>query len=383
MLSNGATGLAEPVSAYVGGEEFWNRLSRITSIYWTQVPLREGLLRVGDSQSVAIVLDRRCDPEQPVTLTVEDRPLRELLTLVAHHLGYDVAFLAPIVYVGPPEAAQQLEMLAEERREDLHRLGKVGLPGLQASAVRWPRLTAPRHLVITWAQEAGWRVANPEEVLHDLWPQGSLPVMSVADRLTLVLLQFDRTFSVNENGDLRIVPLPPTQGEFRRFAVGPGVHALVQRWRQEFPDCRLAVSGQDLLVRGPTGSLERLARVVDSQRQSESRREKPGPPGRTIPAPSADPFSGRRFTVREGRGTLQGVIMQLARQLAMDVHFDPQLLRQAGIRLEEPIQFRVENGTIDDLWRAVLEPHGLKFRREGRTLRIYPADAAGAETGPP
>lgn len=372
-LPSGAIEPPAPAGTSVVGEEFWNRLSRLTSIYWTHVPLREGLIRVGASQNVAVVLDRRCDPEQPVTLTVEERPLRELFAIVAHHLGYEVAFLAPVVYVGPPEAAHQLEMVAEDRREDLRRLGKVGLAGLQTSAAVWPRLVTPRQLVVGWAQEAEWRVANPEEILHDLWPEGALPLMPIADRLTLVLLQFDRTFVVSETGELRIVPLSPPSGEFRRFIVGPNVRVLSRQLRPQFPDCRFTISGQDLLVRGPSHSLERLSQIVDSQKQVNAPREKGGPSQGAFPSSSADPFVGRRFTVREGRGTLQGVILQLARQLAMDVHFDAEVLRRAGIRLEEPIQFRVENGTIDDLWRAVLEPQGLKFQREGRTIRIFPA----------
>lgn len=363
---------AEPPAAVATENEFWQRLGRPAAIFWTEVQLREGLSRLGQTYGVAIMLDRRCDPNQPVSLTVRDRPLREVIKSVAEHLGYQVAWVAPLVYVGPQDVSPRLELLIAENREALSKRGPAVASFLRSEPVSWPRLATPRDLVVAWARQAGWQVTNPEEIPHDLWADMTLPPMTLADRLTLVLFQFDLTLEVGSSSSLRIIPLPPQTAPMRRFAVGPDAPILAQRLQREFADCRIVPSGSDILVSGPENALERLSQMIaastprPSGPQSISQANSPSPQ-------SQDPFAFRRFTVREGRGTLEGVIRQLTRQLEMEVLYDPEAIRRAGIPLEQPIQFRVENGTIDELWRAVLEPQNLRFDRSGRTLRIFPA----------
>ncbi|HOA53409.1 MAG: STN domain-containing protein [Thermogutta sp.] len=356
--------------SFVIGNEFLRRLDTPTGIFWTDVPLREGLLRLGRTHQVAIVLDRRCDPDQELTLTVRDRPLREVIAAIAEACGVQSVVVSPIVYVGPPEAVQRLESLMVARRQEALKLGKVGLAGLRPLAVSWPRLTTPRQLVTLWLQEANWRLTNPDEILHDLWPEGSLPPLTLVDRLTLVLAQFDRTFELNESGEIRIVPITNTMAVARQFSVGPQARILAQQWQKMFPDCKVTTFGQDVVVEGPRETLDKLADLLRTQKGPTAPRGSDGPPPTTPEA--RDPFEQRRFTVREGRGTLEGVIRQLAQQLEMQVDFNRQSAIEAGIRLDQPIRFQVQNGTIDELWRAVLDPHGLTFRRVGRSITIYP-----------
>jgi len=215
-------------------------------------------------------------------------------------------------------------------------------------------------------------VTNPEEILHDLWPAGALPPMTVVDRLTLVLFQFDQTFELSESGKVKIMPIPDSVETGRQFYVGPRARILAQQWQGMFPDCRVSVVGDDVIVQGPREALDRLSELLKVERTTK-------PPGgsresttSSSPAAAGDPFSQRRFTVREGRGTLEGVIQQLAQQLNLEMEFDRQRAIQAGIRLDQPIRFQVQDGTIDQLWQAVLEPHGLAFQRTGRSIKIYP-----------
>jgi hypothetical protein len=359
---------------FAAEEEFWQRLERTTSIYWTDVPLRDGLLRLAETHGVAIFLDRRCDPGQPVTLTVRQRSLRDVLLEIAHQRGYELAFLGPLVYIGPADTANRLEIVAAQRRKELQALGRIGASALRPAPISWPRLSTPRNLVLQWAREAGWQLANAEEIPHDLWPETSLPALTIADRITLVLLQFNQTYQVSESGVMTVVPFVPLDGEIKRFRIGGETSVLAQRWAQQFPDCVVVASGPEILVQGPVETLSELSRLAASfeslQRPSL---------GTSPPATAAmDPFAQRRFTVRDGRGTLEGVIRQLAQQLGMEVQFDAEAARRKGVRLDQLIEFRVTNATVDELWRAILEPRGLTFVRTGRTIRIFPASHAGA-----
>jgi len=359
--------------SFVAGEEFSRRLGRITGVFWADVPLRDGLLRLGRTHGVAVVVDRRCDPDREVRLTVRDRPLRDVMSAIAQSCGWEAVFVSPLVYVGPADSAWQLESIMALRRQDALKLGKVGLAGLHPRAVSWPRLSTPRQLITLWLQEANWQLANPDAILHDLWPEGILPPMTLVDRLTLVLLQFDQTFELNESGEIRIVPISDPVAPARRFPVGPRARILAQQWQQMFPDCQVSVVGNDVVVQGPREVLDKLSELVNSQRGTTASQSPQGNqnPSASSPAPS-DPFEQRRFTVREGRGTLEGVIRQLSQQLGMQIDFDRETAIQAGIRLDQPIRFQVQNGTIDQLWHAVLDPHGLTFDRTGHLIRIYP-----------
>lgn len=363
----------EPVR-YVTGEEFWRRLDRSTGIFWMQVPFRDGLLRLGQTHQVAIVLDRRCDPDRKTTLTVRDRPLRFILQEAAKTCPGDIALLPPVIYVGPAESAWRLPLLAEVRREEAKRLGGVAGRGLAAQAVSWPRLTVPAQLLEQWTRDAGWELTNARLIPHDLWPAGELPPLPLTDRLTLLLIQFDLTFVMESPSRVKLLPIPADFPGERRFAVAGSVNRWAESCRQAVPDCRVTVMGDELVVRGPVESLKKLSAVLDSvgnQNLAASPAQNTQPDTGTVPS-SPDPFLYRRFTIREGRGTLQGVIQQLARQLNMELQFDAEGARQAGIPLDKPISFHVQNGTVDELWTAVLEPHGLTFRRNGRTLSIFP-----------
>ena len=357
---------------FATGEEFWQRLERTTSIYWTDVPLRDGLLRLAETHGVAVFLDRRCDPGQPITLTVRQQTLRDVLSAIAHQRGYELGLLAPLAYIGPADTASRLEIVAAQRRKELQALGRIGAAALRPSPVSWPRLSSPRNLVFQWTREAGWQLANAEEIPHDLWPETSLPALAIADRITLVLLQFDLTYQVSESGVMRVVPFMPQNGDIKRFRIGSGTSILAQRWAQQFPNCVVVPSGPDIVVQGPAETLSELSRLAASLNPPPQRSPLPNP---TTAAP--DPFAQRRFTVRDGRGTLEGVITQLSRQLGIEVQFDTEGARREGIRLDQLIEFRVTNATVDELWRAILEPRGLTFVRTGRTIRIFPASHTG------
>ena len=101
-----------------------------------------------DDQSVAIFLDRRIDPGTPITLTVRDRPVEELLSEIAKGAGAEMTTLGPVVYLGPSQTTSQLATLAALRRMRVSPLSE------------WHERSAARDVVlaVTRAErELGWR----------------------------------------------------------------------------------------------------------------------------------------------------------------------------------------------------------------------------------
>jgi hypothetical protein len=76
---------------------------------------------------------------------------------------------------------------------------------------------------------------------------------------------------------------------------------------------------------------------------------------------------------------LEPIVRRLATQLGLDLRFDAETLRRSGIDLDRRVSVELKNVTIDDLLRALLEPAGLTFRRDGAVVEIRTAGPAKAD----
>lgn len=378
----GAAGSLAAERAPPDASDYARRLDRPCGVFWTDVPLRQGLSRLGEVQGVPIFLDRRVDPDQRLTLSLDAPSLRHALEALAEKLALGVSYFEPIVYLGPPAAASRLRTLAALRRDEFppqDRRRNLRKPPA------WPALSAPREILRDLCVEAGLSLKNLEEIPHDLWPEVRLPAMPWTDRMTLVLIGFDRTFQVDPTSNsVAFVPITGEPTLTRRLPLPEGLSSgdiLAQRWQQFVPDVRAEIAGNEMIAEGPLESLERLADILRGDRTKPSRvtsavTSMPALPSGSAPSTVevSDPFASRRFTVRQGQGTLGGVIRQLAAQLQMNAQIDIPALASRGIHLDRKITFTVNDGTVDDLWRAVLEPQGLRFERRGREIRVFPAN---------
>ncbi len=173
--------------AWLVGKRFEQQLAAQLSVTWSNVPLSEALASLSASSRVAIVVDRRINPGQPLTVTAAGQPLEEILEQIAEaeHLG--LSLWEPIVYFGPPATARALRTLAWLRREEAERLPPARRQALLAArAWEWHDLATPRDLLAQLAAEAHVKLESLDLVPHDLWPARRLPPLAWIDRLTLV-----------------------------------------------------------------------------------------------------------------------------------------------------------------------------------------------------
>ena len=78
-----------------------------------------------------------------------------------------------------------------------------------------------------------------------------------------------------------------------------------------------------------------------------------------------------RLAVREK--PIGPVLRQLAERWKLDLQIDEQAIAKAGISMDQRVSVVVENATIDELFRELLKPTGLTFRRSQRTVVLTPA----------
>ena len=93
------------------------------------------------AQHVAVVLDRRVDPDQLISITLPPEPLGDLLEKIGSqlHLGYSQ--FGPVAYFGPRLSVQRLRTLAAMRIEEVRGLPTASVRKfLQMCASHWDDL---------------------------------------------------------------------------------------------------------------------------------------------------------------------------------------------------------------------------------------------------
>jgi len=318
-LAGWAAARAEPPTAWLTGNALQEQLAGRVDVFWSGVPLRQAVSSLSHVQRVAVLIDRRVDPGQELDLKLDGLPLDRVFREIAAARGLDVSWVGPVAYMGPTQAAARVRTLAELRRKETRSLPAIAARKLLSpKRIQWDDFATPRDLLAQLSLESGVEISGLDQVPHDLWAAADLPPLSLVDRLTLIAGQFDLTFQIAADGSaVALVPVP-----------------------DDLP-----------IAHGRPGGSERAQ----------------------LAGPSHGRQGEKRYTVREGKGQLGPLLEQLASRLDVTLRIDHEALQQAGISLEQPVSFSVENATFAELFDAVLAPAGCTFRREGDVIEIRPA----------
>lgn len=342
------------------GPALQRQLAQPADLVWSNQPVREGLMQLSKLHRVAILLDRRIDPDQTVRLRARQVPVGELIKQIAQQCSAETSLVGSVVYVGPPATAAKLRTLAAVRSDEAQKLpDEVRRLVSARRPLIWPELTQPRELIEELASEVRLTLAEPQLVPHDLWPAADLPPMCWTDRMTLVLAQFDLTFSV-QGGTVDLAPIPATVQLTRSYPGGKQPNVAAHRFASLAPKAQVKVVGDKVLV---TGSLDDHDRI--SGKQSET-----GPK----PRPAADPLADQRFNLKVAEQPVGPLLRALCEHLKMELSLDERAIANAGIDLQRRVSFEVDQATIDELLSAMLTPAGMTAQRNGMQLEVKPAE---------
>lgn len=353
---------AEVTTPWLVGGALQQRMDATVDIFWSGNPLRQALGNLSRAQRVAVILDRRVDPEQRVDVRLASVPLKTSLQRIAGNQEIGVALLGPVAYFGPLDSASRIRTLAALREEEVRQLRPAAARRLlHPKRMAWAEFASPRDLLMQLAEEGGVELLGAQRVPHDLWAAADLPTLSWVDRVTLIAIQFDLTFRVAADGrKIELTAVPENVSMVRSYPAGVNPVGMVAKFTSRAPDAQVKIVGDRVFVRGLLEDHERIALPTTARADS------PGKP----PAPGGAKIVISRFAVQEK--PVGKVLEQLAARLKFELRMDRQALQEAGISLDQRVSVEVENASLDDALRGLLRTTPLAYRRRGSVVEIVP-----------
>lgn len=360
--------------AWRAGRDFQQFLEKNiggAGLAWSGQPIREAIGNLSHSAGirVAMLLDRRVDPETRLELAMGDVPLAEALARIASAGGADFCQVGNVIYFGPTSTTHRLRTVAELRKQEARKLAAAeGRRFTAYKPLAWEDLAEPRELLKTLAAEADATIENLDIVPHDLWAAADLPSLSLTDRLTLVAGQFDLTFEFGPSATtLRLVPIPEHVAIARSYPVGQGAAEVAEKLSAAFTGCKIAVSGTRIEVEGRVEEHLEIVRALAG---------KPIKKPSTNTAPPSGEVDLNRLRIENfiaKNQPLGGLIKEVARRLKLEAEFDGAALVAAKVSLDKVVSVEFTSGTVKDLLDAITAPHGLEYEIRDKKLLIRPA----------
>jgi hypothetical protein len=354
-----ACALVNALAACAIGQNQSPAAGRKTTVHWDKVPLRDALARLENTLDVPIFTDRRVDPNQRISVDIADAASDEVLNQTAAAASLGMSRLGRLVYFGPASAAGQLRTLATIGDEAIAKLpDKMRSAAKVKQSLNWSRLAEPRQLVTKLVEGRGLRLAGAERIPHDLWPAGSLPDLSLAEQLAVILIGFDLTFAVElREGVIKVVPISGPVTIRRHYRLPRDVE--FDQLKERFRGIELRDSRRDVIFDGSAEDHERLGLLLRRQRELV---RSPPVPGKTR----------KLLTLRIEQQPLRNVLEQVGQRLGWTIEIDDAAIQAAGVSLDERVTFAVENVDEDALLTALLRPAGLDHERDGNNVRVMP-----------
>lgn len=358
LVGSGPLAVAADSTGWATGVSLKERLAAPLTIAWDNTPLSRAFAALGKSQHIAILRDRRIDPEQAIELAIDGEPLSEALSKIARQLKVGYCQLGPVAYFGPSETANRLRTLAALRLEEVRRLpAGATRKFLLMRSWHWDRLAEPRELANLLADEVGAKLVDAQKIPHDLWPEADLPPLSWIDRLTLLAAQFDLTFRIEDAGRrVKLVSVPNEVALSRTYLGGRDAQGVARRWALALRAAKIDVVEDRIRVH---------ARLEDHEYLEARLR---GTPTRRTTV-TAGPET---YQLSVENAALDEVIAQLARRLSLEMEWDRAAIDGAGIAVKQLISVKVTEVSLDELLEAVFAGTGLSFRRTDRAVVIRP-----------
>ncbi len=363
--------------AWRTGKEFRQALAATITAKWRYAEFRPALQQISDNYRVAILLDRRIDPNQSITFEVSEVELGPFFEELAKAQSWNegecgVSIVAHTVNFGPKYAMDRLRTLIELRMQELQKLApkvdqKLATSLTTRSTRTWKDLQSPRELIVGWAKRQRVTILNPERIEHDLWSAGVLPQSTFVEACSIVLNQFDLTFTWHLKGkelQLELVDIPDSpQIEKTISLMSVSADEAEQLVKERFPSVELIrVKRQQVTLKGRLEDVEAVNGLLSPQTVASPRI----PPAKSK---NRGPLSRRLFTLTIENASISSILEGLKAE-GLEIEYDADAFRKAGIDLTQKISISVEKVSAEVLFKMLLNTLPVQVLIEAEVVRL-------------
>ncbi|MFP6586614.1 MAG: hypothetical protein VB814_03150 [Pirellulaceae bacterium] len=275
---------------------FEQQLETLISTRW-DLPLKDVLNSMRETQRVAIFLDRRINPAQQIQLEVQDKPMSTALQQIANQANAQISHIRNVIYIGPKKTTHLLATVAaiqaEQHRRNSAENTRVFTIG---KSTQWNRLSQPRSIVTAIAETVNARITNIDKIPFDLWDKHTLPNLPFAMRMSIVLAGFDLTYQLNNDRSITLIPFP-TEAKYQKSFPTNVSAANLNRIKNSFPTLQITNNNEQLVASGRWEEIAELELLLR---------------GNTITRPKPMTTSMQVYTLTVTNQSIQNVLQAIA-----------------------------------------------------------------------
>ena len=338
----------------VSGNQLREALAQRRSVSYENGNLRKSLVDLQASTGICIVLDRRMDPSISVTLATPYLTNTQVISKIAQHVGASASFGKHFVLVGPRNSVAKLQTLNVVNQKAIQGLRRrldssVYRKLVESKSYAWHRLASPRQIMSKAAAGIGLKVMDADLIPHDLLAEARLPSTAFCDVATALLLQYDLTFEISDDGVLNFVPVPDSVAVEKKYRVIPRDQAsLIKRWSAAFPELEIDGRGSFATIGTTVENHSVLQQLLNGKQQDSV---------------AAAGLKTRLFTFKVPPGTRLGQVVDRFKASEIPIRFQ-------GASPQEIKSLREQVVEIDMTGKLGTEFFGEVFKGTGATVLV-------------
>lgn len=329
---------------------FEQQLKALISTRW-DLPLKDVLHSIRETQRVAIFLDRRIDPTQQIQLEIQDETMRTALQQIANQANAQISRIRNVIYIGPNKTTDLLATVAaihaEKHRRSQAKNTRVFTVG---KTTQWNRLTQPQSIVTAIADSVNARITNIDAIPFDLWDKHAMPQLPFALRMSIVLAGFDLTYQMNSDRSITLTPFPSEAKYQKSFSTNVN-SANFNRIKASFPTLQITNNMQQLVATGRWEEIAELELLLN---------------GNSVTRPKPMPTSKQVYTLSVTNQTIQDVLKAIASNEKLEI------TASAAVRQiwDKRISLEAKELSLTDLLLQVVGKGNLQYRIVDKQLLI-------------
>ena len=375
-------GLAMPVLG-AGGIEIWTTTADFELKDLPVLDLLEMRARI---DGFTFLLDRRIDPNLPITYSNRSVPLAEGLTEALAAVKLEAFFLDRFLYVGPPGSVGTFLLDRALRREKLALLSNPNQGRLKTPiSLDGEDGCVPSELLAEAAKKIDFSWEKVRTMPFDCWRPLHVPPIPAEDLFSLLLIGFDVSWRIDEQKPVLYPVSRKAQGE---VTLGFERDELAGIDRQAYPGIRWESVIDKLKATGPFEdladieykiALERMRQVLGAAKAggaSRSSDQARATEGSAPPAKRSGNRSHQRGGEQDATRILSGELRQVPlgsvfesfrSQLGLECLLDPSA-ENAGITLDTRVTCRFDQADRRKAIKILADALGLTVKIKGNTV---------------